>query len=161
MRTLTNKVIEDELESSLSKQEEIKDSHRSIPGSQRKSQQSNVRNPPPARSQNQPKPNQSRAFEYKENKEERKKPALSGWDVDNFDESENEDLKPTPALKVAKEEDDWDYDPMKKPAASSKQATNNRGAKESGFVYGNLEDDESSSEEKGSDEDYDWGSFEL
>lgn len=100
-------------------------------------------------------PISSKAFEYKENKEEKKplKQTFGGWDVpeDDFDVSNNSDMHINNDMKIAEVDNAWDNKPINKiaPRAMTKQKT-------SGIDYGNLNESNDSESDKISEDDGDW-----
>lgn len=101
-------------------------------------------------------PVSSKAFEYKENKKEDKKPlqqTFGGWDVpeDDFDASNNSDMHINNDMKIANVNSAWDNKPINKvaPRVMTKQKT-------SGIDYGNLDESDDSESDKVSEDNDDW-----
>jgi len=162
LMSLTNTVMQEEIQTSI-------EAHNNIKSSRSGASSSNMSSRPVTNNNrgrnNQLSQNRSgKAFEYKQ-KEEHKKPSttpgigLKGWDVDEFDNSENSDLNANMNASNASE-DDWDDSDKKNLPTKPVAAQEDNRQRSSNFTYGEMDDSDESSDKSEPAED-DWGSFDF
>jgi hypothetical protein len=183
LMSLTNAVVQDEIDRSISKHQDIKDMSKfyfwsgfgvdyCVDATLTNSQRSSGFDPSLAKKTNMVSQKQAeskyskpgKAFEYRENKEVSKNPqkqTFGGWDVpeDDYDASDNSDLHYNDNLKNA---NDWDYEPTNKPVPKTQVEISSPKLNKhitSGIKYGYVDESDESQSDKDSEEDYDWGSL--